>query len=396
MTADPSIARPRWIRAIGWLALIAGWLLLWRGHHTPGYFALALFVLIRLMPWRKSAAPQQTAGPAADAAPVVDHIPQVLGHVPEVLAHVPQALDTPETALEPAIPPIAEHPDPDSYQPARWRQLVWVSYGNAFLQGNLQMEDWYRHSVTWEAVCHFRDGADRRLVARDGFEWLCALRQRGVLRLSLDIDETDPALAGIDEWDGQAITCHFADHRERWRMGEEIGETAQQAGALSWEQRQQAFPLWNRGGWLPLIDAYWRVAVLPDTVAEVPIDWSRELAAIQRELQGTTPVAYEPGPYYKHSRVDNPAWSRFPILPNDPALLIPHRLLAELVRRKEVWDNDTHPKNEGSVYALAQDNPATRRAIENYGELLLALIGRVQRLAGSETRWKPQPPPPIS
>jgi hypothetical protein len=380
MSASPL---PRAIRLIGWLALVAGWWLVWRGHGALGCALVALFAAIRLLAARKRPAPLPAVVAAAASAHPFD--PWQEGDADE--APAPVLADT----------AVIEDADDRSTQPERWRRLAWVSYGNAFLQGHFDLEKWYRHHLTWEAVCTFRDGADRSLIAADGFEWLSDIRLRGARRISLDIDDSTPALDGVTHWDKQAITCHFASHRERWRMGEETSQAARQAEEMTWEARAKAYPIAQRGNYLPKLDAYWRTAILPGTEAESAIDWSRERAAVERALlqADVTAVGHEPGPFYVRAYDSDPEWSRFPVLPDDPALSIPHRLLKELVRRKGRWDNDTHPKNEGSLYAMSQGNAEAQQAMENQGTLLTALIGRIQRLAGSETRWKPRPPPPV-
>jgi hypothetical protein len=393
--ALPVKQKLRWVRAIralGWLAMIAGWVLVWRGHGAWGCVLVALFAVIRLMTARPSATPVKAVSPA-----------------PEVFAAAASAAhpfdpwqdDKDESPPSPVAAPMPEDADRHSDSASRWRRLVWLSYGNAFLHGHADLDDWYRHSLTWKAVCSFRDGTDRRLIASDGFEWLSGLRQRGALRLSLDVAGAAPALDGIERWDSQTLTCHFADRRERWRMGEESSEALRQAEAMPWEQRQQAFPMWGRGSYLPDVDAYLRIEVLQGTEPEVPIDWRQAHKAVEAALRQAGPLGYEhamgtadAGLFYRDVHGEDPAWSRFPVLPDDPALFMPHRLLNDLLRRKSAWDNATHPKNEGSLYAMAGTDEALRE-IEAHGELLSALIGRVQRLAGSETRWKPRPRPPL-
>jgi hypothetical protein len=392
MAAESSAALPRWIRGLSWLLLAAGWWLVWRGQGALGCALVALFAVIRFLAARRSSVPVPaapipeavaTASPPTDAAFANPFDPWQEGNFAE----------TPETPL----PPVIEDTDERSTRPERWRRLVWVSYGNAFLHGKFDLEQWFRHCLARQAVCTFRDGADRGLIAGDGFEWLSDLRQRGALRLSLDVDESTPEPDGVTHWDSQAVTCHFPDHRERWCMGEETSLAARQAEAMTWEQRAKAYPIAHRGNYLPDLDAYWRTAILPGAEPETPIDWSRERAAVERALlqAGIAAVSHEPGPFFVGRYDSDPAWSHFPVLPDDPALSIPHRLLKELLSRKGRWENDTNPKNEGSLYAMSQGNAEATQAIENQGALLSALIGRIQRLAGSETRWKPRPPPRV-
>lgn len=375
----------RAVIAIGWIALVLGWWLVWRGEGVWGCGFVALFALTRLATARpraraELAAMTQAETPAAPLSPKVDR---------PIAVFAPPADDGFTGTL-----PL----DPDSDSAARWRRLVWVSYGNAFLQGAIGLEDWYRHSLTWPAVCQFRDGADRRLMAEDGFAWLSELRQRGALRISLDVDESVPPFGGIQRWDAQAVTCHFSSHRERWRMGEEVSEAERAAQRLDdWEVRRAAYPLWGYGGYLPAVDAYWRVADLPGVDALAPTDWAVVRAAMDRALQGAR-FGYEPddrtldAPFFQHVGSEE-AWAHFPVLPNDPALQTPHRLLNELTRRKAAFDNGTHPKNDNGFGAQAWGDSQAEAAIEAHGRRLSAWMGHVQRLAGSETRWQPRDVP---
>lgn len=385
----------RAVIAVGWAALVLGWWLVWRGEGVWGCGCIALFALIRLVTARQAVRERLASAPRAEAAE-----PAGSGRAPGPPERVVEAeVANPHTAaltddhLTGALPA-----DPDSDSDARWRRLVWVSYGNAFLQAAIKLEDWYRHSLLWPALCSFRDGADRRLVAEDGFAWLSELRQRGALRLSLDQDDELPDLPGIGQCDPQVITCHFADRCERWRMGEEESLVEQAAQQIEWEARSEVYPLWGHGGYVPALDAYWRLEDQPVAPPAQPTDWAAVEHAVARALRraqfgGRPDLALEPDQLFFRGDADAPPWARFPVLPNDPALRIPHRLLEELMQRHAAFRNENQPKNEYGFWAQTRGDPQAMAALDAYGQCLLALIGWVQRLSGSETRWRPRPLP---
>jgi hypothetical protein len=116
----------------------------------------------------------------------------------------------------------------EASDPARWRQLSWAAYGNAFLRGHAPFKAWKNHGGFNGITAEFRlpDGS---LVARDGFEWLWWLKQGGVQRLSLAMRDD---LAELDRYccpDRQVIVCHYADCDQIWGRFEEKSRAESQA-----------------------------------------------------------------------------------------------------------------------------------------------------------------------
>ncbi|MFT4267004.1 MAG: hypothetical protein QM586_07265 [Xenophilus sp.] len=375
----------RWIaQALGWAALAAGWMLIWRGQGGLGAALVAVFAVIRLaLAGRRWAESRAAAGqapsqpPARLAPPVADH---------------------PRAAPAPAGHADARH-DRRADTPPRWRQLAWVCYGNAFLKGHAALDDWYRHGLLSQSVALFRDAGSRELLAGDGFEWLCWLRQRGALQLSLDGTALELGAEGIGDWEAQAIVCHFPDRREWWCLGVETSLAGQEGGAMSWEQASQAYPLRMAGDWRPDLDAWWRVASEPGQAAPGPVDWIRERRTVEQALReagfGYVPdeeaaAPYEP--FFWGLAHDEPEWARFPVLPDDDALPVAHHLLRRLMHRQAWWSNEMQPKNEHGLFAMALGDARALEELDAYGALLSRLIGRVQVLAGAETRWRPRKP----
>lgn len=332
-----------------------GWILILKGYALPGVCALAAFAALQIVQHRRRTALQeQPAGVAACPGETAPMSPR---------ATVPTAARITRSQPE-----------------SRWRRLVLASYGNAWLQGNIALEDWYRHRALWDAACLFRDNGDGRLLASNSLAWLQWIRARGATRISLYMTDELPAAAHVDQWDRQAMRVDFPGCHEIWMAGRESAACEASAdpytGYLAYE---------------PEIDAYWRIRTGNGSNPPVQADWQQMRNQIQETLKtcrifGIDPDLSEPGftplnTYFAHC----PDWADLPLLPADETLAIPHELLRDLCRIRSGLESFCHPKNDASPYQSYSADDQKR--LNDFRATLDRMIEGVQCAAGSEIRW---------
>lgn len=279
------------------------------------------------------------------------------------------------------------------------RQVALVSYGTQFLRDEIELEDWYRHGVFFDARLQFRD-QDNTLLADDFTLWLEILKASGATRLSLHLaGQFDIDLPRTSPGEGHAVVAHFADRHEIWTVGSEL------PGWLTHPLRPQERWIPNSTSWGGAIDTYWRVADLPGKLEVVDTNWKALTAAIALDLDLAIPSVSPLGraaPFcVAASR--NPPWAKFPLFPVTTASAQAHLLLTILDAEEAAFANDTHPKNESSAYrqmgdADAAEMMARGMRLRNWlTEVLLRSANEYGSSAGSNERSPPvrlQTPPP--
>ncbi|MCH7337516.1 hypothetical protein [Acinetobacter sp. NIPH 2699] len=111
-----------------------------------------------------------------------------------------------------------------------WKvQLTLVTYGNEFLQQDLDFNDWVNHPVFAQHHLVFRDLASQQLLAQHFQVWLEALKQQGVDKLSLHNsnilqDESNPN-ANVELLPyAHFIVSHQKKNKTAWICGHELAE----------------------------------------------------------------------------------------------------------------------------------------------------------------------------
>jgi len=279
-----------------------------------------------------------------------------------------------------------------------WRQIALCAWGSQYLAGHDDLEDWFRHGVFWNAPQLFRAFPGRELIATDFAAWLYWLRARGATRLSLHALAPVDAPAGNEIYWGKRWICvHFPQGCERWLSGEEEPSCREANEAAKNTARQAT----GRGHWIPdpavyagEIDTWWCLGT-GEAVTLPKTDWPATAARVKAEL---FPEEGLRGEWRLPARArllagnrGDAEWSRLPTLPplKDQAggsPLLPHRLLAYLDNEEARFDNDTHCKNENSLYAFASDEETAR--ISRWGQNLNDWLDTLQLAAANELHWE--------
>jgi hypothetical protein len=258
---------------------------------------------------------------------------------------------------------------------ARWRRLVWISYGNAYLTGRATFDEWNSHRLLWDAVTLFRDAATRQLVAEDGFEWLWLLKTQGAQYLSLATQQSAPVIDGMLEVDAQLVHCHYADRIETWAAAREASTALR-----TFHQCHDSEAFFGKH--IPDIDAYFLIASEPHAAKRAPVelpDWKKLQAEFDQTFGATQARRLPPRnktPWFYAEYFAEPDWANLPTLPADDRLLGAHRLLQQLLSLRQQFDNDTHPKNEGNLYAYASAEAAEQ--LDHYAQALDHWLDRLQ------------------
>lgn len=240
------------------------------------------------------------------------------------------------------------------------RQVALVSYGTQFLRGDLALEEWYRHGVFFDARLQFRALADNALLADDFTWWLGILRHSGAVRLSLHrLAEFELDWPRAVHGGDYALVAHYADRHQVWVVGEE--RAAWREHPLLLDDANQTFPRFpDATGYGGDLDSYCCVQERPGQLDVPATDWPQLTTAIATDLEIAIPSNQVPaGPLFV-AVPEDASWARLPLFPFSKAASSAHRLLATLYREQAQFANDTHPKNEGSVYKSLDDAGAAQ------------------------------------
>ncbi|NRR33952.1 hypothetical protein HSX11_27600 [Oxalobacteraceae bacterium] len=264
------------------------------------------------------------------------------------------------------------------------RQVALVSYGTLFLQGKLDLEEWYRHGIFWNARFQFRVPANKGLLADDFTLWLGSLREQGAVRLSLHLAAGLPDAEPLGmAWAERMVIVHFADRHQCWALAEELAEWRCDDD----DGRSRAYP--DAAYYAGEVDCYCLMEESAGVPAIPETDWKALAYAIRgdldegRRLSGAKPLAGY-APYCVAMRSDS-EWAKLPVIPNSPQLAMPHRLLAMLDAERATFSNDTHVKNENSDYKNLSDQQTAE--VTHWGQRLDSWIVEVQLRAANELRW---------
>lgn len=109
------------------------------------------------------------------------------------------------------------------------RQLALVTYGNEFLNQDLNFNRWINHSIFDQHIFLFRDLISQHLLAQHFHIWLEGLKKQGVQRLSLHnssllIDEKNPNVNVELLAYPHFIVSHAANKKTAWIFGKELPE----------------------------------------------------------------------------------------------------------------------------------------------------------------------------
>lgn len=111
-----------------------------------------------------------------------------------------------------------------------WKaQLTLVTYGNEFLQQDLNMNDWVNHPIFAQHHLVFRDLASQQLLAQHFRVWLEALKQQGVDKLSLHnstiLNEESNPNPNVELLPyAHFIVSHQGKNKTAWICGHELAE----------------------------------------------------------------------------------------------------------------------------------------------------------------------------
>ena len=109
------------------------------------------------------------------------------------------------------------------------RQLTLVTYGNAYLNGDLSFSRWLNHSIFNQHHLQFRDLNSQHLLAQHFQIWLEGLKKQGCTRLSLHsaqflIDEQNPNINVELLPYPHFIVSHIGSKKTAWLCGKELAE----------------------------------------------------------------------------------------------------------------------------------------------------------------------------
>lgn len=240
------------------------------------------------------------------------------------------------------------------------RHVALASYGTQFLRGELALEEWYRHGVFFDARLQFRALADNALLADDFTWWLGILHHSGAVRLSLHrLAEFELSVPRAMHGGDYAMVVHYADRHQVWIVGEE--RAAWREHPLLPDDANQTSPIFpDATGYGGDLDSYWCVEERPGKLELPDTKWPQLTAAIAADLDITIPSSQVPaGPLFV-AVPEDASWARLPLFPFSKSASVAHRLLATLYREQAQFANDTHPKNEGSVYKSLDDAGAAQ------------------------------------
>jgi hypothetical protein len=240
-----------------------------------------------------------------------------------------------------------------------YRQAALASYGTLYLRDLIELEQWYRHGIFWEARFQFRDAAGR-LVADDFITWIGALRERGALRLSMHARPAQLPDHLRVEWSKWVLIAHYPNRHQVWALGEELVETL--GGDITRPVEHVYFPKFPDAGYYAgAVDSYWLVSEgegVPDVTITEWRSYSRALLdeltkATYRRVAHAKLPPYQP--YLTEMRADS-EWAQLPVVPASPHIPWPHQMMALLASERGQFDNDTATKNESSLYIAASQD----------------------------------------
>ena len=236
------------------------------------------------------------------------------------------------------------------------RQAALASYGTLYLRDLIELEQWYRHGIFWEARFQFRD-ASGRLVADDFTNWIGALRERGALRLSVHARPAKLPDHLRVKWSSWVLIAHYPNRHHVWALGDESVEMIE--GDITRPVESPYFPKFPDAAYYAgAVDSYWLVSE-DEGVPDVPVtEWRSYSKALLDELtkatyRRVTHAKLPPyQPYHAEMRADS-EWAQLPVIPASPDVPWPHQMLALLASERAQFDNDTATKNETSLYVAA-------------------------------------------
>lgn len=235
------------------------------------------------------------------------------------------------------------------------RQVAITSYSNAFLQGALELEEWYRHGIFHRARFHFRKIDTHGLVADDFTLWLEVLRKTGAIGISMQpffSSFTNENPSSKINWAKYALVVQFGGKQQVWALGDELAH---------WNSSETRASLWGDKHFFVTpaieyagdIDTYWCVEEIEASAIVRATEWLSlaeiikidlkldfQLSNIKRNFQQTYQVLHE----------DITSWANLPIFSNSKKLKVANILLTVLDQNRSQFANDCNPKNEGSPY----------------------------------------------
>lgn len=152
-----------------------------------------------------------------------------------------------------------------------WKQqLSLVTYGNAYLQHNLDFNLWLNHPVFDQQVLQFRDLSTQYLLAQHFKIWLEGLKKQGVQRLSLHSsailhDEKNPNPNVELLAYAHFIVSHSPKQKHAWICGRELP---------LWELSEQEFQIPNTQKISLKQDVFWRFELTKNLIQRVEVDFA--------------------------------------------------------------------------------------------------------------------------
>jgi hypothetical protein len=267
-----------------------------------------------------------------------------------------------------------------------WRQVALCAWGSQFLAGHNDLESWYRHGIFWDARQQFKQLNEPRLLADDFTAWLCWLKHRGATRLTLHWASSAahlPNIAGI-QWGRWLMGAHFSNSCELWALALETPLTDSYFDGVDSQLKDMASkPAAYYAG---DIDCYVCIDTVLGFPEIAPINWTQTANHLQAALFAPNSRRSEawppaPGLLILGHRADS-EWANLPILPPSATTTLPNTLLLLLQIEHGRFANDTHCKNEGNLYAMANTQEAA--TIEQWGSTLDHWLDTVQLAAANE------------
>lgn len=265
---------------------------------------------------------------------------------------------------------------------ARWRQLSWVTYGNAYLNGYAPFSSWHNHNGFEGITAEFRlfDGT---LVAEDGFEWLWWLRQNGAQRLSMEHWDGLEDVGRFSNPDPQVIVCHYPNRDDIWARFDETSQAMLQA------RRSGNHEIYF-GRNFHIADRFTLVASRKNLTDRPKVDWKR----IDKDIRTRLLRFKDMDSLANMPRLNHGQWfyatgrtgDHLPTVPPTNSLWIAHKVLSGLASLRWQLDAAMHPKNESSAYYWPA--PEVQARLDELSNTIDQLTEMVQCHAGTESAWR--------
>lgn len=217
-----------------------------------------------------------------------------------------------------------------------WKQqLTLVTYGNEYLEGNLNFSRWVEHPIFNQNRLIFRDLLSQHLLAQHFQIWLEGLKKQGIKKLSLHLssvlnDEQNPN-ANVELLPfAHFIVSHQGNKKTAWICGHELAE---------WDNSDQAFDAPASQQTTLRQEVFWRYELNDKFAKKIDADlqkvnWNQVAIFLEKELFDSKYAEHFPEPeqqdlpfYGYEADLTHLSSKQLALIPTDYPADCAHRLL---------------------------------------------------------------------